>query len=162
MAKRRIAGAASPVYIEVVVEASGVASDVNVTDRAARELGQADLRVGGAAVSATNPMPVEARPRCDWPPHTDTQAAAQTDTTLWDPAAGKRIVLTGVLVSSDAVQTILFEVGAVEAVPMIFLGENGSGNILFDPPIPLPVNGILTYTSANATNHSVAAYGWEE
>ena len=155
---RRERGPSSPVYLDtqaddtplpVTVEASSVASDVNVV-------------VDGAAVSATNPMPVEARPRCDWPPHTDTQAAAQTDTPLWDPAAGKRIVLTGVVVSSGAVQTILFEVGAVEVCPAIYLGANGSGNILFNPPLPLPVDGVLTYTSANATNHSVAAYGCEE
>ena len=93
---------------------------------------------------------------------TDNQAAAQTGKLLCQPAAGRRLVITGLLLSTDTAMSIRLIEAGEDIVPPIYLGAPGSGNPIFVPPLRLGLNHSLQYTSSAAGNHSVAAYGWEE
>jgi hypothetical protein len=89
---------------------------------------------------------------------------AQTDTTLWDPAADFRVVLQGCVVSADATQTIQLEVSNADVFPDIYLAANtsvliGGGSA----PIYLgAVDGVLAYTTSTSANTSIVCWGWED
>ena len=151
-----IAGADGSVELGVSLSAA-LENDIDAL-RTAVEGSEADIE---SILTSIEVVEAEASQRVEHPPKTDNQSTAQTDTTLWDPAEGKRIMLTSLVLSTDTAMNIFFEVGADYVVPPVYLPENGSGNILFDPALELPVDGVLTYTSSAAGNHSVAAYGWE-
>ena len=88
---------------------------------------------------------------------------AQTDTTLWDPAAGKRFVILGIFVSADATETVQFEVSDVDVIPPIYVGANGSVSIPGgDGPIYMSAkDAVLTYTTTTSANTTVVVWGYE-
>lgn len=95
---------------------------------------------------------------------TDNKSAAQTDTTLWTPASGKRIILQGVVVSTNAANNVDLEVSDVDVVPPLYLAANGGG-VIQSGGAPIWIGATdasLTYTTSAATNVSVLAWGYEE
>lgn len=94
----------------------------------------------------------------------DNSSSAQTDTVIWTPASGKRIVLLGFEVTSVAAQTTKFEVSDVVKIPLQYSGAS----------IPVVVSGgarpvwvgtadqALTYTTTANTATSVMLWGYEE
>jgi len=93
---------------------------------------------------------------------TDNQATAQTGKLLAQPSAGKRLVLTGLLLSTDTAMNIRLIEAGEDVVPRVYFPAPGSGNILFPGGLQMGLNHGLQYTSSVDGNHSVAAYGWEE
>jgi hypothetical protein len=88
---------------------------------------------------------------------TDISTSAQTDTTLWDPAANKRIRLRGCMVSADKAAIVQFEVSNVDVIPPLYLISHGT--VSTGPGNPYIWEGltdeILTYT----TTANSPAYG---
>jgi len=88
---------------------------------------------------------------------------AQTDTTLWDPAAGKSVALQGCAVSADATETIQVEVSDVDVIPPIYLAAN-TGMVVTGGYAPIymgAVDAILTYTTTTSANTSIVCWGYE-
>lgn len=137
MAKRRIQGAASPVYLDV-------------------SAGDAPLPVTGDAAALTELQ------RRVVVLGTANPAAAQTNVLLAQPAAGMRFAVTSLLVSTDTAMNITLMSGGNVIAGPIYLPANGSGNILYVDPLQLGRNHGLRYTSSADGNHSVTAYGWQE
>lgn len=57
--------------------------------------------------------------------NTATSTSAQTDTTLWDPAAGKRFILQGVMACTDLPVQVEFEVSDADVVPPMYFESYG-------------------------------------
>jgi len=94
---------------------------------------------------------------------TGNYAAAQTDTVVWTPVAGKSIVLTGVLLSTDTAMNIEIESGATDVIPPCYFAANGGAVIKGHGPIWRgAADATLTITSSAAGNHSVLLFGYEE
>ena len=92
-----------------------------------------------------------------------TYTTAQTDTLVWMPAAGKRIVLLGVLLTTDTAMNIRIKTGAVDVIPPCFFAANGGAVISGQGVIwKGEVDATLTITSSAAGNHSVLLWGYEE
>src|SRR3990167_6073218 len=88
---------------------------------------------------------------------------AQTDATLWDPAAGKSVALQGCAVSTDATETIQVEVSDVDVIPPIYLAAN-TGMVVTGGYAPIymgAVDAILTYTTTTSANTSIVCWGYE-
>lgn len=86
-----------------------------------------------------------------------TATSAQTDTTLWDPAAGKRIVLMRCTISSWLAQTVELEDDDGDVVPPLYfesygIKELGNG---YAPIWEGNVNEVLTY-STSASGHALS------
>jgi hypothetical protein len=89
---------------------------------------------------------------------------AQTDELLWQPASGKALCISLILVSASDTQTIELEVAGTseDIMPPIYLAANG-GAVL---PFPggghqLAVNQGIALTSTANVAHSIAVYGRE-
>lgn len=93
---------------------------------------------------------------------TVSAGAAQANRLVAQPAAGMRLVLTGVLVSTDTAMAITLVSGGGSCGGPIYLPANGSGNVVWADPLRLGLNHGLRFDSSAAGNHSVTAYGWEE
>lgn len=95
---------------------------------------------------------------------TDNQAAAQTDKVVWTPASGYRIVLLGVVISTNAANNVELESSDVDVIPPIYLAANGGAVVAVGGrPIWIgAVDATLAYTSSAATNVSVALIGYED
>src|SRR3990167_901055 len=80
---------------------------------------------------------------------TATATTAQTDTTLWDPAAGKRIILMGCVISAKFAQTVELEVANVDVVPPIYFDSYGTIPLGtgYGPLWEGEVDAILTYST---------------
>lgn len=113
------------------------------------------LRVGSSRnLYVINPPPIQ---------KTGNWAAAQTDTALWTPVAGKKIHLHGVMVSTEAGNEIQLESADVDVVPPMYLSASGGAVISGMGEIWMgAADATLTVTSTVATNHSVLLWGYEE
>lgn len=89
-------------------------------------------------------------------------AAAQTDTTIWDPAAGKKVVITDIILSAEGACNIFLEVGATVILPKMYFADNGGMAMPLQAPIKCATDGVLTITSSAAVNHSIFLSGYEE
>lgn len=134
---RRERGPSSPVYLDT--QAGDTPVPVTLDTAAITDLNQVSEVLGTA-----NP------------------GAAQTNVLLAQPAAGMRLVLTGVLVSTDTAGAITLLSGGGSCGGPIYLGANASGNVIWPDPLRLGANQGLRYTSTIAGNYSITAYGWEE
>ena len=100
---------------------------------------------------------------------TATATTAQTDTTLWDPAAGKRIILMGCVISAKFAQTVELEVANVDVVPPIYFESFGIRTIgTGDSPVYVgATDAVLTYSTSSAGHSpqapttSIVCWGYE-
>lgn len=89
--------------------------------------------------------------------------SAQTDTAIWTPSTGKKIVLVGIVFSTDTAMNIKIEVGTTSVIPPMYMAANG-GAVISGGDAPIWVGSadeILTVTSSTTGNHSVLLYGYE-
>ncbi|MBU0847256.1 hypothetical protein KKH23_08760 [Patescibacteria group bacterium] len=91
----------------------------------------------------------------------DNQGAAQDQKVIWTPRTGRRILLVGVLMSTEVTRWFRWEVDGALLIPPVYLTARGGANLLFMNGLMLPVDGQLMYTSAGDGWHSVMAYGKE-
>ena len=108
------------------------------------------------------------RPSDLWTPQTKTATAttAQTDTTLWTPASGKRFHLQGCAISSDGAVRVELEVSNTDVIPPISLASSGTevisagGALLYSSA----TDALLTYstsiTGVSGTHRSVSVLCW--
>jgi hypothetical protein len=90
-------------------------------------------------------------------------SAAQTDKAVWTPAKGKRIVLMGVLFSTDTAMDIKLEKGDTLVIPSVYLAANSEA-VIPAGDFPVWVGGkgeALSVTSSKTGNHSVLLFGYE-
>lgn len=114
---------------------------------------------------------VEAQPHHEYTTQTKTATSttAQTDTTLWTPATGKRFILQGVLVCATMSVRVELEVSDVDVIAPVYLDSYGcrtvdaSGAALYMSA----TDAVLTYTTITTAhspiyaNVSVTAWGYE-
>lgn len=96
-----------------------------------------------------------------------TATGVISDSTLWDPDSGKRIVLLGVFVSSDVFVDIELEVSDVDAINPIHLESPGSKLIESGGrPIWVGAKDDILRWSTNVqpitANISIMIWGYEE
>lgn len=91
----------------------------------------------------------------------DRQTVAQSQKVLWTPGTGRRILIMGVIFSTDTAMNIQVEEGGRVLVPPIDLPADGGANILFPNGLMLGVDVALSYTSSANGGHSVMMYGKE-
>jgi hypothetical protein len=93
---------------------------------------------------------------------TGNYSAAQTDTAVWTPAAGKRVHLLGVVLSTNDANDIQVECANVDVVPPMYFAAHGGAVISGDGELwHGPTNGALTITSTSAVEHSIMMWGYE-
>jgi hypothetical protein len=100
-----------------------------------------------------------------WTPvrKTGNYNAAQTDTVIWAPAAGKAIVLLGVLLSTDTAMSMQLESSNVDVIPPCYFAANGGAVISGGGPVwEGAADATLDLTSSAAGNHSVLLWGYEK
>lgn len=124
------------------------------------------LVLGLLALALTAPSAWATKPTLDYTTSTKNgnTTDAQTDTTLWDPAANYRVVLQGCVASADATQTLEIEVSDVDVLPPIYLAANTSITIAggFAPIYVGAVDGVLAYTTTTSANTTITCWGWED
>ena len=94
---------------------------------------------------------------------TGNYSTAQTDTAIWTPATGKKIVLVGIVFSTDTAMNIMVENGSTSIIPPMYMAANG-GAVISGGDAPIWVgdtDAVLTITSSATGNHSVLLYGYE-
>lgn len=94
---------------------------------------------------------------------TGNYATAQTDTAIWTPVSGKRIVLVGVVFSTDTAMNMKVETGTTSIIPPMYMAANG-GAVISGGDAPIWIgdkDATLTITSSASGNHSVLLYGYE-
>lgn len=90
-------------------------------------------------------------------------SAAQDGTTVWEPASGKKIVLVGVMFSTDTQMNVSVKQGETTIIPPVYLAANG-GSVVSGGDWPIWVgeaDQALTFTSSASGNHSCMLYGYE-
>lgn len=93
----------------------------------------------------------------------DNQTDAQTDTTLWTPATGNKIVVLSLNLSADAAQDAFFEVTTTTKIQKLYVGAGGNASLTAGgrPVLVLATDEALTYTTSSGANTSVIAIGYE-
>ncbi len=87
---------------------------------------------------------------------------SETDTVVWTPASGQKIVLMGVRFTSDTATTLLVETGSTAVIPVSECGA--SGLVVVGTGFPIwqgTDDATLTYTVGTAGRHSILMYGYE-
>lgn len=106
------------------------------------------------------------RPHLDYTTLTkiENTTDAQTDTTIWTPASGYRIVVQAIYLTADATQTVFFEVGSTTKIPVQYIGANVPVPLTNGgrPILTLAADEALTYTSTTSANTSVMVVGYED
>ena len=88
--------------------------------------------------------------------------ATETDTVVWTPGTGSRIVLMGIKFTSDTANTLLVESGSTAVIPVTEC--SASGLIVIQGSTPLwqgAANETLTYTIPAESRHSIMMWGYE-
>ena len=94
---------------------------------------------------------------------TANYSAAQTDAIVWTPATGKKIILMGVLLSTDTEMTIEVESSNTDIIPPCYFAATGGAVVSGGSPLwKGAANATLTITSSEAGNHSIMLWGYEE
>jgi len=119
-----------------------------------------------AAFSATNPLPVlvtgTGRTRVT---KTATLTASQTAVDLWTPAAGKKFVITKVIVAITGAGTLTLFDGTNTAANNVFAGTQATGNREYNFIDPFPsaaINTVLRWTTGTGTAGELTVHGYEE
>ncbi len=89
--------------------------------------------------------------------------STETDTVVWIPASGKKIVLNGIKFNSDTATTLLVENGTIAVIPTTEC--TASGQIVIASATPIwqgSADETLTYTVAISGRHSILLYGYEK
>lgn len=87
----------------------------------------------------------------------------QTDTAVWTPAAGKKIVLMGAYFTSDAILTLELEDSNVDVIPPTYTAVKGGASITAGPA-PIWIgddDDTLDISSDQAGDFSVLVWGYE-
>ena len=99
---------------------------------------------------------------------TDTNAddantnTTETDTVVWTPASGQKIVLMGVVFTSAVATTLRVETGSTLINPPFEC--TASGLVVVNSGFPIwqgEDDATLTYTVEKAGRHSILMYGYE-
>ncbi len=99
---------------------------------------------------------------------TDTNAddvstmTKETDTVVWTPTSGKKIVLMGTKFNSSVATTLLVESGSTAVIPLTEC--TASGQIVVQSSTPIwegATNETLTYTNGTVGRHSILLWGYE-
>lgn len=91
-------------------------------------------------------------------------SASQTAQTLWTPASGKKIVITGYTLSftaDDGVITVFDTTDNTTLRVFKCKGKDGGGAAHGGLAIELAVDGVLKYTTAASTTGHLTVYGYE-
>jgi len=91
----------------------------------------------------------------------DEQTTAQTDKVLWDPTAGKKFVITDIVVSVDTAMDVHLEDGTTKIYQWHFAANGGCVMNLRTPYQSTTANNNLTYTTSTAGKISIAVDGYE-
>ena len=86
----------------------------------------------------------------------------ETDTIVWTPASGKKIVLMGMKFNSDTATTLLVESGSSVVIPITEC--TASGQVVYQTSTPIWTgadDATLTYTVGTAGRHSILLQGYE-
>lgn len=86
----------------------------------------------------------------------------ETDTVVWTPASGNRIVLMGVKFNSDTATNLLIESSSTAVVPATEC--TASGQVVIQGSTPLwqgTADATLTYTVGTKGTHSIMMWGYE-
>lgn len=86
---------------------------------------------------------------------------AQTDATLWDPAAGKKFVITDVIVSTDTKMDIHLEDGTTKKFSWHLAANGGLSTNLQTPYVSIAADNLLTITSGAAGKVDIEVFGYE-
>lgn len=90
-------------------------------------------------------------------------SAAQTDAIVWDPAVGKKVVITDIILSAEGACNIFIEDGTTTVIiPKMYFGANGGMAMPLQTPIKCTTDNNVTITSSAAVNHSIFLAGYEE
>ena len=90
--------------------------------------------------------------------------AIETDTVVWTPESGKKIVLMGVAYWSDTLGNFFVETGSTKVIPNAGICV-ASGVTVIDGGYPIwrgATDATLTYTTAIESDHSILLWGFEE
>ena len=99
---------------------------------------------------------------------TDTNAndastmSAETDTVVWTPASGNKIILMGIKFNSETATTLLIESGSTAVIPLTEC--TASGQIVIQSSVPIwqgADDATLTYTVETKGRHSILLWGYE-
>ena len=86
---------------------------------------------------------------------------ATSGVTIWDPTAGKKWVVTDLIISTDTAMTVTIKDGA-NAVMVLYLAANGGAVSNFQTPLQSSAaNNNLTVTASATGNIAVTATGYE-
>jgi len=99
---------------------------------------------------------------------TDTNAddvrpySAETDTVVWTPAAGKKIVLMGIVLTSETATAARIETGSTLVGPAFEVTASGLVVVQSSYPIWIGTDdATLTYTIESKGRHSILLNGYE-
>ena len=94
---------------------------------------------------------------------TNNSTSAQTNTALRAaPGAGLRLVLTDIIISTDATETLKVIEATTDIVEVFYLGANGNVTHNFTSGIRLSENVNLNYTTTTSANTSITVSGFTE
>lgn len=95
---------------------------------------------------------------------TDTGTnGTETDTVVWTPASGARIVLMGYQFNSDTATILLVESGTTAVIPKTHCTASGIRVMNSSTPIwEGAADATLTYTVDTAGDHSILMWGYEK
>jgi len=94
--------------------------------------------------------------------HKDVQTAtSQSFATLWDPTAGKKFVITDIIISVDTAMTVMLS-DVTTLIFQFFFAANGGCVINLQTPYEsTAADNILKYTNTVAGNISITVEGYE-
>lgn len=84
-----------------------------------------------------------------------------TDSIVWDPATGKKTVITDIVISTNAVNNVTVKHGATTALGPLYFAANGGLFGDLETPIKGAVDENITITTT-AGNTSITLTGYEE
>ena len=100
-------------------------------------------------------------------PQTKTDSAhcgTETDTVVWTPRSGGKIILMGVMFWSDTLGNFFVETGTTKVIPNCGI-STASGISVIDSGFPIwrgTADATLTYTTAVNSDHSILLWGFEQ
>jgi len=103
----------------------------------------------------------------DITPQTKTRtnlSGVNTDTVLWTPASGKKIVLMGVSYWADAISRFYVKSGSTMVIPTSG-NDIASGIVVISGAYPIwkgAADATLTYTTPISNEHTILLWGYEE
>lgn len=95
--------------------------------------------------------------------HSDV-TGIETDTVVWTPESGRKIILMGIAYWSDTLGNFFVESDSTKVIPTCGI-STASGVTVIDGGYPIwrgEVDATLTYTVAVDCDHSILMWGYEE